>query len=334
MKKYAWLALALCMLMTCALAEAADWTGEWAISHVEMEGETFGPEALSDQWLIQLRADQTAAFTMSGIANPGTWRLEKDQLVLDCTGFHFTFVLTDTGFYMDQGGAKIYFARTASSPAPQAVAEGPAGAWNLTAVETAGYKMDPAMMGMKMTFMLFEDGSLTGEVLGAKWEGTWEVKDDLLVLEDGKQPMECILEGDTFTYEMEAGKAIFTRTGAATQMTVTDAALPEAFAQGEATVTAITAENVIGAWEFAQMEMGGLVMPASSTGIYWLIDLNADGTVQDDTNGEKSKGTWHLDGNQLNVSTGNGTYAFTVEPDSFHVTMDSVKMIFNRRGAK
>ncbi|MBQ8536799.1 MAG: hypothetical protein IJ461_05275 [Clostridia bacterium] len=104
MKKLLAAALVLCLLTSCALAEARDMTGTWTVTYGEMFiGETqipYDPKDAKVDHTYVLNGDGTAAYTGMGLERKGTWKLQEDQIVLNFDDGLETAYLTDSGFYV------------------------------------------------------------------------------------------------------------------------------------------------------------------------------------------------------------------------------------------
>ncbi|MBQ8537358.1 MAG: hypothetical protein IJ461_08170 [Clostridia bacterium] len=316
MKKLLLLALTLCLMLTCALAEDDHLVGTWTISHAEAQGITLGAEALGNNWLIDLNVDKTVVITMEGESAKGTWRTEGGQLLLNNGVSDMAFLLSDEGFYMEQDGAKIHFAKvdTAAQPAASADAD-PTGVWTLTTVESLGISMKASDVGLDVVYHLNADGTMSMTDSGVSKQGTWEMKDGLLSIDDGDDVITCTLEGDTLHMEMEGVKAILTREGAAV------AAQPAAAGEGPA-----------GYWELTSAEASGITMEASAIGIKMSFQLYEDGTLTATFNDTNAQGSWEMKEGVLYINDGTQTVPCVLEGDTFYLEQENAKMIFTRTG--
>ena len=311
MKKCLLLALALCMLMTCALAQGTDLVGTWTISHAEAQGLTFDAQALGLSWTVELRGDKTATISMGEDSGSGTWRVENGQLLLNNGSSDLVFILSDTGFYMEEDSVKIHFVSTGEPAQPAYAAEevkSPVGIWNLKSAEMDGRTMDSSAMGMDITFELFENGTMTASLAGDEEEGTWELDGSVLRIHDGSMAMECTYQEDTFQMVLNG--------------------INMTFARGEGAAAPAAVSSALGTWELTTLELKGNTLSPADVNASMTIQFLEDGSATAVANGEEVTGTWTLAGSELVFDDNIQPLTFTYEGDSFYVVENGVKMIF------
>ena len=93
------------------------------------------------------------------------------------------------------------------------------------------------------------------------------------------------------------------------------------------------AEDYVGLWTLDTIESGELVLPASTLGMTFTIDLVADGTANLDAMGEKEVGTWTAIAGGINLTDASGTNMDMLLVDGKLVmSQDGMKMVFARVG--
>ena len=87
------------------------------------------------------------------------------------------------------------------------------GLWYLTSAETQGITINPADLGMSMSFDIKEDGSCEIVAYGETLAGSWSMKDGILTVtdNDGIPADLTINEDGSLTMAMDGGVMIFTR---------------------------------------------------------------------------------------------------------------------------
>lgn len=208
MKKLFALVLALCMLLTCALADEAWLVGDWNLSSAEYNGIKMDASALGHDMLITLKADGVVTITMDDMSEDGTWKVDGEKLILVNENDELVCILADNSFYMEEGGGKLYFAKAAS--AAPAGSFDPTGSWEFVMAETGGMELSADMLGMEMTFDFAADGTLTATSEGEVEDGSWKMENGQLMI-DGGNVLPGVIEGDRFYVEQEGVKMYFQR---------------------------------------------------------------------------------------------------------------------------
>ena len=180
------------------------------------------------------------------------------------------------------------------------------GEWYLVDMVMGETSINPAAMGMNMTLVLNEDGTMTatnsyGDTEPETAEGTWELSDGNLVIALDDTPDTVLIQDGQLKMEMgEEGYFVFGREP------VTAPELP----------VAVPAENedaFLGTWKMSQINMGGMVMPAAAMGAETIMTVEAGKAVigSEDSNDEYA--TAFADGVLTLTSAEEGSDPMTVE---------------------
>ena len=178
-----------------------------------------------------------------------------------------------------------------------AVAEGAdlTGLWYLTVLKDGETEMNPAVMGLKLTFDLSADGtvaaSVGGEEGGEESKATWALNEEgaLVITQDGEDTIFTVGDG---TLEGDIGGIIgvFTREAPAAE-------------EKPAPVAAESEDAFLGSWKVSRVDMDGSLIPANmlaKTG----IDLGATLTL------EAGKGSVQLSAFSIDLPAIEGATAF------------------------
>ena len=190
-KKFTALLLSVLLLFTLAMAQTADYLGEWYLVSVESGGIELIPADIGMEMIITLNDDGTGTVASTGEEDmPASWVLDGDVLTITADEEPLSFMLTEDGQLTAQAeDSKMVFGREAVGPsfipAFEVEAEDIAafdGSWTITTVNAFGMFIPfaaMAQMGMEDASVIIENGTVTA--LGETQTGT--LTDGKLVIE-------------------------------------------------------------------------------------------------------------------------------------------------------
>lgn len=172
-KKLTALVLSVLMLFTLAMAQTADYLGEWYLVSVESGGIAFNPTDVGMEMIVILYDDGTGAVASTDEEDmEATWVLEGDVLTITADDEPLAFTLTEDGQLVAQAeGSTMVFGREAPEasfiPAAEITAEDLAafdGEWTITTVNVYGMILPfaaMAQMGMEDASVVIDNGNVT-----------------------------------------------------------------------------------------------------------------------------------------------------------------------------
>lgn len=180
------------------------------------------------------------------------------------------------------------------------------GEWYLVDMVMGETSINPAAMGMNMTLVLNEDGTMTatnsyGDTEPEKADGTWELSDGNLVIALDDTPDTVIIQDGQLKMDMgEEGYFLFGRE-------------PIAAPELPVAVPAESEDAFLGTWKLSQISMDGLVMPAAAMGTETVMTVEAGKAVvgAEDSNDEYT--TALADGVLTLTPAAEGSEPMTVE---------------------
>lgn len=204
----------------------------------------------------------------------------------------------------------------------------PVGTWTLTGVEMPGMTLDPSALGMDLSLVLNEDGTVQMAMGGLVEEGTWSMEGDTVTILDanGDTMTLTLAEDGTLRGEDDGVGMIFTHSGEAApianEMVAPEGALEDvalADFNGEWTAT----HGLAMGQEMSMEQIGQQMDVSIQDGSFTLTTADGSGTLQAT-----------LDGNALIVDTAGVQLPFyLLEDGTMSLTMDigvTIQYIFER----
>lgn len=262
LKKLLSMLLALMLLCGCAaLAETADYAGQWTLIGADMGGVPVDLSLINLTMTMDLREDGTCTLVTMGMPEEGVWsEIGSMVIVTDSQGDPLTFTLTNGKLEAVNGNMKIIFARLQDTASY-------VGVWELTGMIASGVEMGPetlALFGLSMTVTLNEDGTCVMDASGEVQSGVWTATANGVSIDDGIEAVEFAYADDMLTIEADGSVMMLTRSGSAPAAAQKAAAAP---------MSGVPAEAFEGKWELATATVFGMELTAEDLGTFMVFDL-------------------------------------------------------------
>lgn len=155
------------------------------------------------------------------------------------------------------------------------------GTWVLTGAEADGVLMGPSMLsmlGLDMTLVVAEDGTVIMTTMGMEETGTWALTENGIAISDGIETLEFVYQDEILATEQQGAVMMLTREGAAPAVI-------------EETTVATVLANVEppafeGAWMLTSANTMGMDFTADQMGVYVAFVLAGGEGVYGESNAE------------------------------------------------
>ena len=198
------------------------------------------------------------------------------------------------------------------------------GTWVLTGAESGGVELSAemiALVGLDMTLVFDEDGTVTISMWGMEEAGTWVATENGVAITDADE---------TLAVPYQDGALLIDQDGTIMKLTREGAVAAEEEEEAVPTVSAADFDFA-GYWVVTSIEMMGMSLDPATLGVSAYMELFEDGTCYLVAMEETQDGTWAVTETGIETTDAAGVVdIYTLVGEQLVVEMEGMKMIFTR----
>ena len=328
-------------------ADLERYGGLWYLNTVEQDGVTLSAADLGMDFTLLLNDDGTAVMTSDEEEN-GSWRVEGEGIVIALPDTDDVALTEADGLLTAaQDDIAMTFGRAPAEPGytPGDTIEADAvdafdGTWRCTRAEVYGMSMPIEMFADSMQDFFGMD-SLDMEIRGGDVRmisdaiERFSFADGALFTDSDPARTLTLLDDGMIACAISGGTLYFEKTSDETTLPEPE---PDPQPEPEPEPAGISDADFAlygGKWILTELRMGGSVMNAADIGANSSFTLNADGTVDAETDGEIASGVWKMDGDGIIITDDSGMEArFAIEDGKLIGESQGTGMVLERESAE